>query len=72
MSDSSARTVSLKFEEAFKQPFVSATYYNNFGKWKSLSADAQMRAIVHGCTPEGEWLHIFRNYKGKGKALVPT
>ncbi|KAJ6563800.1 hypothetical protein B0H19DRAFT_1067416 [Mycena capillaripes] len=52
ISDSSARTTALKFEEAFEQPFVKATYYENFGKWKSLSADAQMQAVAHGCTPE--------------------
>ncbi|KAJ7710169.1 hypothetical protein B0H16DRAFT_1480739 [Mycena metata] len=61
----SAGTVPLKFKDGFdNRTFVSATYYENVGKWRSLSREAQKEAVAKGRTPEGEWLYIFRNYQG--------
>ncbi|KAJ6511356.1 hypothetical protein C8R47DRAFT_1064938 [Mycena vitilis] len=69
--NSTARTMPLKFEEAFKQPFVNATYYENMAKWKSLSSEVKENGLARGQTPAGEWSYVIKNYKGKGKA-IPT
>lgn len=74
MFSSNATTVPLKFKDGFNKPFVSATYYENVGKWRSLTGEAQKDAVSKGRSPEGEWLYVFRNYQGingKGKGKQP-
>lgn len=73
MSKSDGSTVPLKFQDGFGDiPFVSATYYQNAAKWRSLDSEEQKMAVDKGRTVEGEWLHILKCKKDATARMLLT
>jgi hypothetical protein len=66
-------TAPLKFKDGFGDiPFVSATYYQNVAKWRSLDSEEQKMAVAKGRTAEGEWLHILKCKKDATARMLLT